>query len=74
MLLAERVALITGAAGGIGRSIAALFAEEGAEVILCDLDGAAAKAAAAQVEARTGRRSLGRTLDVRDARAVGSTV
>ncbi len=74
MLLAERVALVTGAAGGIGRSIALLFAEEGAEVILCDLDGTAAEAAAAEIQARTGRRSLGRVLDVRDARAVGSTV
>jgi len=41
-LLPDRVALISGAAGGIGRSIAALFAEEGAQVILCDLDGKAA--------------------------------
>lgn len=46
MLLSERFALITGAAGGIWRSIAALFAQKGAEVVLCDLAGEEARVAA----------------------------
>jgi NAD(P)-dependent dehydrogenase (short-subunit alcohol dehydrogenase family) len=35
--LADKVALITGASGGIGRAITALFAAEGAEVVASDL-------------------------------------
>jgi len=74
VLLRDRIALITGAAGGIGRSIATVFAEEGAAVVLCDLDGEGASAAAAAIEASTGRPAVARTLDVRDPRAVRDTV
>ena len=37
MRLEGRVALVTGSSSGIGRAIAILFAEEGAELVLCDL-------------------------------------
>jgi rhamnulose-1-phosphate aldolase/alcohol dehydrogenase len=45
--LSGRVALVTGAASGIGRAIAARLLEEGAHVVLADVDGEAAGAAAA---------------------------
>lgn len=45
-LLAGRVAVVTGAARGIGHAIAVRFAEQGATVCLTDLDEAAVQAAA----------------------------
>lgn len=42
-----QVALVTGAAGGLGQATAAAFAEQGADLVLADRDGAAAEAVAA---------------------------
>jgi NAD(P)-dependent dehydrogenase (short-subunit alcohol dehydrogenase family) len=74
MLLPDRVALITGGAGGIGRSVAAVFAEEGADLVLCDVDRQGVEQAAADLAARCGRRAAAQVLDVRSARAVERTV
>ncbi|KQV06539.1 bifunctional rhamnulose-1-phosphate aldolase/short-chain dehydrogenase [Leifsonia sp. Root112D2] len=47
--LATRVALVTGAASGIGKAIATRLAAEGACVVIADLDAAKAQAAAAEL-------------------------
>lgn len=46
-----RAVLVTGAARGIGRAVAAAFAERGATVGVCDLDGASVEATCAEIEA-----------------------
>ncbi|WP_019941303.1 SDR family NAD(P)-dependent oxidoreductase [Dyadobacter beijingensis] len=42
--LENKVAIITGAAGGMGEAEARLFAAEGAKVLLTDIDGYALRA------------------------------
>jgi 3-hydroxybutyrate dehydrogenase len=49
MQMENRVAVITGAAGGIGREIARTFAREGAKVVIADRNQAGATAAAAEL-------------------------
>jgi rhamnulose-1-phosphate aldolase/alcohol dehydrogenase len=66
--LAGRVALVTGSGGGIGKAVARRFAEEGACVVLTDLDAERLAAARAEFEKAFGRDAVGAVrLDVTDA-------
>jgi NAD(P)-dependent dehydrogenase (short-subunit alcohol dehydrogenase family) len=47
--LSDRVAIVTGGAGGIGRATAELFVQEGARVVIADLDTARGEAVAAEL-------------------------
>jgi rhamnose utilization protein RhaD (predicted bifunctional aldolase and dehydrogenase)/NAD(P)-dependent dehydrogenase (short-subunit alcohol dehydrogenase family) len=59
-----KVALIIGGASGIGRATALRFAAEGAHVAVADLDGSAAEAVAAEINAATPDRALSLAVDV----------
>jgi NAD(P)-dependent dehydrogenase (short-subunit alcohol dehydrogenase family) len=54
MLLTGKVAIVTGAAQGIGQACAVRLAKEGARVVLCDVNAAAGAAAAKAIEAAGG--------------------
>jgi 3-hydroxybutyrate dehydrogenase len=73
MKLANQVAIVTGAAGGLGRAIARKFAAEGAHVVIADLDGSAAQATAAAIEVSGGHASA-LAMDVTDEAAVNEGV
>lgn len=49
MKLDGKVAIITGAGSGMGREEARMFAQEGARVVITDIDGEAARRAAAEI-------------------------
>ena len=55
MRLDGKIALITGAASGIGRGVALTFAREGARVIVVDVNAAGAEAVAAEIMAGGGQ-------------------
>ncbi len=63
--LEGRIALVTGAAQGIGQAVADTLVRNGASVVYSDIDGQAAQAAAS-----AGGGALGITLDVADAKAI----
>lgn len=65
MRLKDKVALISGAASGMGAAMARRFAEEGAAVVVADVLEADGQAVAASVEAKGGR-AFFQKLDVTD--------
>jgi len=67
--LTGKVALITGGAGGLGSAMGCAFSAHGAMVVLCDIAGDAAKAAAAAIDNATSH-----TCDVSDAGQVAEMV
>jgi 3-oxoacyl-[acyl-carrier protein] reductase len=69
----NRTILITGGASGIGRATAMIFAREGANVIVADIDAAGAEATAAEVrKSNTGAEAI--TVDVTDRPSVDAMI
>ena len=73
MRLQDRVAIVTGGAAGIGRAICELFAEEGATVVVADIDTAGGNATAAAI-VDSGRESIFVRTDVSDEQEVAALV
>ena len=72
--LADRVALVTGAAQGIGKACALAFAQEGASVVLADIDQKACDKAAKEIAKATGRPTLAIQADVSKEESVKAMV
>ena len=73
MKLRDRIAVVTGSASGIGKTIAAVYAREGARVAIADLDGDAAEATANALRAG-GAQAMSVTMDVTDEAAVNAGI
>ena len=69
-----RIAVVTGAARGIGLGIATRFADEGGSVAILDLDEGQAAAAAGQLATGKGRHHVGIGCDVSDTASVQAAV
>ncbi|RDI43773.1 3-hydroxybutyrate dehydrogenase [Aquicella lusitana] len=63
MRLKDKIAVITGAASGIGKRIAEVFAREGAKVVIADVNASQAEAAAKDIQAQKGE-AMGLKMDV----------
>ena len=63
MRMKDKIALVTGAASGIGKEIALTYAREGAKVVIADLNQQGADAAAAEIMGAGGQ-ALGVAMDV----------
>ena len=73
MKLKDKVAIVTGAASGIGRAIAERYATEGAKIVIADLNLDAANATAAEIKAAGGA-AMGVAMDVTDEATVNAGV
>ena len=73
MRLKDKSAIITGAASGIGKNIARVFAHEGAKVAIADLNKDAAEATANEIRANGGQ-AMSVAMDVTDEKAVNDGV
>jgi 3-hydroxybutyrate dehydrogenase len=71
--LKDKVAVVTGAASGIGRQIARTFAQAGAKLAIADLDDAGARLTAAELH-REGAQAIPLTMNVADETQVDRTM
>ena len=70
MKLTNKIAIITGAASGIGKAIAERFVTEGANIAIADLNPDAANATAQELSAKGPGKAMGVKMDVTNEAAV----
>lgn len=73
MLLKDKISLITGGARGIGREIALLFAKEGSDIVICDVNEVTLEATRKEIVA-LGRRAEVFVVDVTNPEQVDGMV
>jgi NAD(P)-dependent dehydrogenase (short-subunit alcohol dehydrogenase family) len=64
--MTNKICLVTGATRGIGRAIAKMLLQEGAQVAICGREQSAVDQAVAELAAETGGKVAGKAADVRD--------
>jgi 3-oxoacyl-[acyl-carrier protein] reductase len=64
MKLKEKVAIVTGSGRGIGRAIAERLAKDGANIVVCDVDGDGASKTASEIAGQYGVKTIGVKVDV----------
>ena len=74
MSFEDKVIIVTGGAGGIGRATAGAFAKAGGHVVIADLNSEGAEAAAKEISDSGGPKPLASRCDVSDERSVEKTV
>ena len=72
--LKDKVAVVTGAAKGIGKAIAETFAQQGAQVVIADLKLEQAAATAQAIAASTGRRVIAVQCNVADSESAKAMI
>jgi len=72
--LAGRIAIITGGAQGIGKAIAEILAQRGANIVVVDLNKEMAEETAIDIAANTGREVIALEADVSDRESVKAMV
>ena len=72
--LRDQVAIVTGGAQGLGAAICERLAQEGANVVIADLNGNQARLTATAIAEKTGRQTLAAQTDVTDEEQVKALV
>jgi len=70
MKLKDKVAIVTGGARGIGEAVVRAYSDEGASVVIADIEIAKAQALASEL----GANALAAQLDVRDSKSISSLI
>lgn len=73
MRFKDQVVIVSGAASGIGKATAMKFAKEGADIVICDINGDQSQPVAQSIEG-LGRRCLVIEMDVSDSTQVQSAI
>lgn len=73
-LMTGKKTLVTGAAQGIGKAVALIYAQNGADVMLCDVNEEKVQSAAREIAEATGQQCIGMKMDITSLADVNAVV